>query len=79
MAARAAADPATVDFARRKQPLAGGFIDPTDVARAALFLLSDDASRVTGQLLAVDGGWSVTVAADDAPEPVERVRPTGTD
>jgi NAD(P)-dependent dehydrogenase (short-subunit alcohol dehydrogenase family) len=60
MAARAAADPATVDFARRKQPLAGGFIDPMDVARAALFLVSDDARQVTGQLLAVDGGWSVT-------------------
>ena len=60
MAARAAADPATVDFARRKQPLAGGFLDPVDVARAALFLLSDEAARITGQLLAVDGGWSVT-------------------
>lgn len=60
MAARAAADLATVAFARRKQPLAGGLIDPLDVARAALFLLSDDARQVTGQLLAVDGGWSVT-------------------
>jgi NAD(P)-dependent dehydrogenase (short-subunit alcohol dehydrogenase family) len=47
-------------LARRKQPLAGGFIDPTDVARAAVFLLSDDSSRVTGQLLTVDAGWSVT-------------------
>ena len=27
---------------------------------AALFLLSDEAARITGQLLAVDGGWSVT-------------------
>ena len=60
MAARAAADPATVDFARRKQPLADGFLDPVDVARAALFLLSHEAARITGQLLAVDGGWSVT-------------------
>lgn len=60
MAARAAADPATIAFARRKQPLAGGFIDPMDVARAALFLLSDDSRQVTAQLLAVDSGWSVT-------------------
>ena len=72
MAARAAADPATVAFARRKQPLAGGFIDPTDVARAALFLLSDDASRVTGQLLAVDGGWSVTAVEPAASTPRRR-------
>ena len=69
MAARAAADPATVAFARRKQPLANGLIDPMDVARAALFLLSDDALRVTGQLLAVDGGWSVTSVEPGAGEP----------
>jgi NAD(P)-dependent dehydrogenase (short-subunit alcohol dehydrogenase family) len=75
MSARAAADPVTVEFARRKQPLAGGFIDPTDVARAALFLLSDDASRVTGQLLTVDAGWSVTTVepADlEADQPLRR-------
>jgi NAD(P)-dependent dehydrogenase (short-subunit alcohol dehydrogenase family) len=69
MAERAAGDPTTVEFARRKQPLAGGFIDPLDVARAALFLLSDDASRITGQLLAVDGGWSVTSVEPSAGEP----------
>jgi NAD(P)-dependent dehydrogenase (short-subunit alcohol dehydrogenase family) len=29
---------------------------PWDIARAALFLVSDDASYITGQILAVDGG-----------------------
>lgn len=60
MAARAAGDPVTLAYAAAKQPLACGLLDPEDVADAALFLLSGDACRVTGQALAVDGGWSVT-------------------
>jgi NAD(P)-dependent dehydrogenase (short-subunit alcohol dehydrogenase family) len=71
MSARAAEDPVTAAFATRKQPLAGGFLDPGEVAHAAVYLLSDESRHVTGQVLAVDGGWSVTGAAlgVDAAEP----------
>lgn len=60
MSARAAADAATQEFAGRRQPLAGGFLPPEDIADAALFLLSRDSRSITGQVLLVDGGWSVT-------------------
>jgi NAD(P)-dependent dehydrogenase (short-subunit alcohol dehydrogenase family) len=60
MAVRAAGDPATLAYAAVKQPLACGLLDPEDVGDAALFLLSAEARRITGQVLAVDGGWSVT-------------------
>jgi NAD(P)-dependent dehydrogenase (short-subunit alcohol dehydrogenase family) len=60
MSRRAASDPATVAFAERKQPLAGGFLDPADIAAAAAWLCSDDSRQVTGQVIAVDGGWTVS-------------------
>lgn len=62
MSQRAASDPVTVAYARVKQPLAAGFLPPESVAGTTAFLLSDDAAHVTGQILAVDGGWSLTEA-----------------
>jgi NAD(P)-dependent dehydrogenase (short-subunit alcohol dehydrogenase family) len=41
------------------QPLTGDFGLPKDVAHAALYLASDEASFVTGSGLTVDGGWTV--------------------
>lgn len=66
MARRAAEDPAIRAYAARKQPLAGEMMDPDEVAHAAVYFLSDESRVVTGQLLKVDGGWSV---ASVSPEP----------
>ena len=60
MSVRAAADAATQEYAEQRQPLAGGFLPASDVADAALFLLSRDSRSITGQVLLIDGGWSVT-------------------
>lgn len=61
MARRAAADENIQKFIATKQPLDGGRIGrPEDCDAAAVYLLSDAARFVTGQVLAVDGGWSVT-------------------
>jgi NAD(P)-dependent dehydrogenase (short-subunit alcohol dehydrogenase family) len=60
MAARAAGDPTILEYTARKQPLAGPLLDPDEVANAAIFFLSSESRAVTGQALAVDGGWSIT-------------------
>jgi NAD(P)-dependent dehydrogenase (short-subunit alcohol dehydrogenase family) len=52
------ADPeASRAFWRQRHPM-GRIGQPEEVAKAALFLASDDSSFVTGTLLFVDGGWT---------------------
>ena len=58
-AARIAGNEWFVDAMVGGTPL-GRIGQPEDVAAAALFLCSDDAAFITGQVLAVDGGWSTT-------------------
>lgn len=63
MSQRAAGNAAIMEFVRTKQPLDGGRIgQPDDVTGAALYFLSDASRFCTGQVLAVDGGWSVSGA-----------------
>jgi NAD(P)-dependent dehydrogenase (short-subunit alcohol dehydrogenase family) len=66
MASRAAGDEQILAFARRKQPLAGEMLDPDEIAHAAVYFLSDESRAVTGQLLKIDGGWSVSSAGPEA-------------
>lgn len=61
MSQRAQGDEAILNFIKTKQPLDGGRIgQPEDLDSAAVFFMSDESKFVTGQVLAVDGGWSVS-------------------
>lgn len=61
MSERAQTNEPIMDFMKTKQPLEGGRIGmPQDLDEAAAMLLSDGALFITGQVLSVDGGWSVS-------------------
>jgi NAD(P)-dependent dehydrogenase (short-subunit alcohol dehydrogenase family) len=59
MSQRAQGDEAVAAYVDVKQPLSG-FMEPGPVAAAAAYLLSSEGDMITGQVLGVDGGWSVT-------------------
>jgi NAD(P)-dependent dehydrogenase (short-subunit alcohol dehydrogenase family) len=60
MSARAQSDEQILEFIAHKQPLSGGVLEAGDVAETALFLLGEQARHITGQVVSVDGGWSVS-------------------
>jgi NAD(P)-dependent dehydrogenase (short-subunit alcohol dehydrogenase family) len=61
MAQRAANDEKIISFIKTKQPLDGGRIGtPADLDGAAVYFMSDYSKFTTGQILSVDGGWSIS-------------------
>jgi NAD(P)-dependent dehydrogenase (short-subunit alcohol dehydrogenase family) len=61
MSVRARENENIMSYIKFKQPLDGGRIgNANDVTSIAALLLSDQTSFITGQNIAVDGGWSVS-------------------
>jgi len=51
-----ASDAELIEMAARSIPLGGKMLTPDQIARTAVFLASDDANAITGQVLHVNGG-----------------------
>jgi NAD(P)-dependent dehydrogenase (short-subunit alcohol dehydrogenase family) len=61
MAQRAANDENILSFIKTKQPLDTGRIgEPADTDGLAIYFMSDQSKFTTGQVVAVDGGWSIS-------------------
>jgi NAD(P)-dependent dehydrogenase (short-subunit alcohol dehydrogenase family) len=60
MTVRAQGNMAITEYITRKQPLRKGMLTAEDIAKAACFLLRRDSSPITGQILTVDAGWTVS-------------------
>ena len=61
MAERAAHDENIQAFIKTKQPLDGGRIgNPSDLDGLAVYFMSNQSRFTTGQVIAVDGGWSIS-------------------
>jgi len=61
MAQRAAHDEEILSFIKTKQPLDKGRIGvPGDLDGLAVYFMSDQSTFTTGQVIAVDGGWTLS-------------------
>jgi NAD(P)-dependent dehydrogenase (short-subunit alcohol dehydrogenase family) len=61
MAQRAANNETIMEFIKTKQPLDGGRIGvPEDADGLAIYFMSEQSKFTTGQVIAVDGGWSIS-------------------
>jgi NAD(P)-dependent dehydrogenase (short-subunit alcohol dehydrogenase family) len=61
MSRRATEDQNILDYIKTKQPLDGGRIGhPMDLDGLAVYFMSDLSRFTTGQVVAVDGGWTIS-------------------
>lgn len=60
MTARAQGNAEISEYMVHKQPLRKGMLTAEDVAKTVCFLLRRDSSPITGQVITVDAGWSVS-------------------
>lgn len=60
MSIRAQANDKIRSFIAHKQPVKGDFVEAEEIARIALFLLSDESIPMTGEVIRADAGWAVT-------------------
>ncbi|HEX4804147.1 MAG TPA: SDR family oxidoreductase [Myxococcaceae bacterium] len=60
MTARAQASAPITGYITHKQPLTKGMLSAEDIAKTACFLLRSESSPITGQVVTVDGGWTVS-------------------
>ena len=68
MSQRASQDEQIMEFVKSKQPLDGGRNgQPDDLDGAAVYFMSDFSKFTTGQVLSVDGGWSVSEGQSHLP------------
>jgi NAD(P)-dependent dehydrogenase (short-subunit alcohol dehydrogenase family) len=60
MTARAQGNMEIAKYIVHKQPLRKGMLTAEDIAKTACFLLRQNSSPITGQVLTVDAGWTVS-------------------
>ena len=60
MTARAQGNSEIMKYMVHKQPLRKGLLTAEDIAKTACFFLRKDSSPITGQIVAVDAGWTVS-------------------
>jgi NAD(P)-dependent dehydrogenase (short-subunit alcohol dehydrogenase family) len=61
MSKRAVENEGIMSFIKTKQPLDGGRIgQPEDLDGLAIYFMSDQSKFTTGQVITVDGGWSIS-------------------
>lgn len=60
MSIRAQANDKIRSFIAHKQAVKGDFVEAEEIARIALFLLSDESIPMTGEVIRADAGWAVT-------------------